>query len=227
MANNLPSGVAAVNLTGRYADPQGLPLKGTISFTTPPTVVLMDGDIIVSRTTTVALDEDGAFSIFLVATDNPRMSPTSWAYQVTEKLTAPTPQVAPFVPPPPPTRTFYILLPLATPVVDLADIAPAQPYTVAYLPVTGPVGPQGPAGPAGGVSEATFNAAMAARPTPQTHAQSSAASVWTIAHAFPYRPSVDAYDTSAREIGGVVAYPDLTHVTVTFAAPESGTAILR
>lgn len=239
MANNLPSGVLATRLRGRYGDPQGLPLKGTVSFTTPPTVVLMDGDLIVARTTTVTLDENGAFDVFLVATDNPHMSPTSWAYQVTEKLTAPTPQVPPFVAPPPPTRTFYILLPYDSDPdgVNLADLAPAQPYTVAYLPVTGPAGPQGPPGAPGAVTQQVFDAlaarvtateaAIVARPTPQSFSQVSAAATWTITHAFPYRPNVSLFDTSGREIGGQVSFPSSTTVSVQFTAPETGSAILR
>lgn len=145
----LPSDTHTVQLRGRYVDPQGLPLAGTVSFTPPPTVVLKDSNLMVGRTTTVTLDEEGSFVVWLVATDSPNMSPVGWAYQVTEQLTAPTPQVPPFVPAPPPTRTFYILLPSGSGPVDLADLAPAQPYTVSYLPVTGPTGPPGLPGPMG------------------------------------------------------------------------------
>lgn len=243
MSSYLPSGVATVQLTGRYVDPQGLPLSGTVSFSPPPTVVLKDSHIIVSRTTTVTLDDQGSFTVSLLATDTVHTSPAGWAYAVTEKLTAPTPQIAPFIPPPPPTRTFYILLPSFPSVVDLADLAPAQPYSVSYLPVAGSAGaagaagPAGPQGPPGDVSMAQLNAlaarvstteaAIVARPTPVTFSQASASSSWSFTHAFPYRPDVELYDSSGREIGAVVSFPTLTTVSVQFAAPETGSAILR
>jgi hypothetical protein len=76
----------------------------------------------------------------------------------------------------------------------------------------GPAGPAGPSGPSGGQS---------------VFVQSSAASVWTINHNLGYRPAgVMVMDSGGTEVEGLVSYPDLNTVVITFSAPFAGTAYL-
>ncbi|PPS86422.1 hypothetical protein [Streptomyces sp. MH60] len=127
----IPEGIATVAVTGRYIRPDGTPLSGTVSFTPPARLTFPDADTISAGAATVALDADGAFFVSLIATDVPGMQPEDWTYTVTEKMGKA------------PERTYAIVLPSATPSVDLADIAPANPADGEYVLVTGPAGKDG------------------------------------------------------------------------------------
>jgi hypothetical protein len=121
----VPVGIPAVTLTGRYIRPDGTPLIGSVTFE-PPSYLTMPGvDMIAAGGATVQLDSTGAFSVMLIATDSTVTEPTDWSYTVTEKLQ----QVA--------GRTFHIQLPSATPTVDLADIAPTDPALGDYVLIPG------------------------------------------------------------------------------------------
>ncbi|MER7922171.1 hypothetical protein ABTY96_03370 [Streptomyces sp. NPDC096057] len=122
---SIPSGIATVLLTGRYIRPDGTPLVGALTFEPPATLTIADADTISTGAASVTLDESGAFSITLMATDLDTMQPTDWAYTVVERLSHAT------------GRTFHIQLPAATPVVDLADIAPTDPALGDYVLVPG------------------------------------------------------------------------------------------
>ncbi|MFE6745954.1 hypothetical protein ACFVGM_08895 [Kitasatospora purpeofusca] len=135
----LPPGVAAVNLTGRYVAPDGTPLQGTITFTPPSTLILPGADTISMTSAVVPLDMNGQFSVWLIATDNPGMSPQNWTYRVTPNIRGMKP----------PSQPYHIMLPRATSPVDIADISRPSPSSGQYLPVVGPAGPRGPEGPAG------------------------------------------------------------------------------
>lgn len=126
----IPPGIATVLLSGRYIRPDGTPLRGTVTFNAP-TLTLAAADTITVGSAKVELDEDGAFSVTLIATDNASMQPTDWTYQVRESFMHAE------------GRAYAIVLPQATPVVDLADIAPADPSNGDYVLVTGPAGAPG------------------------------------------------------------------------------------
>ncbi|MEU1816092.1 hypothetical protein ABZ543_12975 [Streptomyces roseifaciens] len=142
------TGIAMVNLTGRYVDPQQKPLKGKISFTPPMVLTLPDQSTISECSTTVTLDQNGSFSIFLIATDNPGMSPYGWTYKVVEQIDCGGGMSQPGSPPAP-MRQFNIFLPSNPSVVDISKLAPVSPYSGQYLPVVGPQGPPGQRGPQG------------------------------------------------------------------------------
>lgn len=127
----MPEGIATVAVTGRYIRPDGTPLTGTVSFTPPARLTFPNADTISAGAATVALDEEGAFFVSLIATDVPGMQPEDWTYTVTEKMGRAE------------ARTYAIVLPSATPAVDLADIAPANPSDGEYVLVTGPAGKAG------------------------------------------------------------------------------------
>ncbi|WP_425837361.1 hypothetical protein [Streptomyces fractus] len=126
----IPQGIATVLLSGRYIRPDGTPLRGNITFSAP-TLTLSAADTITVGSAKVELDEDGAFSLTLIATDNASMQPTSWTYQVRETFMHAE------------GRSYPVKLPQATPVVDLADIAPADPSNGDYVLITGPAGAPG------------------------------------------------------------------------------------
>ncbi|MEV7902166.1 hypothetical protein [Streptomyces anulatus] len=215
-APEMPDGIPSTRLTGRYLAPDGSPLVGTVSFAPPSVLTLPGSDTFAATPAKVTLDDHGSFSVTLIATDAPGMSPSHWAYQVTEKLKGI------------PRRVYHIALPASALPVDLADIAPINPYAGNYLPVTGPRGATGEKGEPGEVTLAQLDALEArTAPRPQEWTQSAGNREWIITHSLPYRPLVTAYDTSGREIGGVVDYPSPTTVRLRFAHAETGSAVLH
>jgi len=133
----LPINVASVTLSGRYIRPDGSPLSGSLTFEPPAHLTFPDADIISAGAATVELDATGAFTVNLIATDAAGGDPSSWTYTVVERLRNTS------------GRTFHLNLPSASPVVDLADIAPTNPALGDYVVVQGPPGPAGPPGPEG------------------------------------------------------------------------------
>ncbi|MFF1625571.1 hypothetical protein [Streptomyces sp. NPDC058272] len=127
----LPVGIETVTLTGRFLRPDGTPLLGTITLTSPARLTFPDADVISAGPVEITLDEFGAFSVSLIATDQPEMDPTGWTYQVVERFSHAE------------GRSYSIALPAASPVVDLADIAPADPANGDFVLVPGPAGPAG------------------------------------------------------------------------------------
>ena len=82
-------------------------------------------------------------------------------------------------------------------------------------PLTVRLGVQGPPGVSGAASS-SFE-----------YYQSSAATVWTIAHPLNKSPSVSIVDTTGREVEGEVKWPNHGTVIVTFSVALSGTAYLN
>ncbi|WP_329147251.1 hypothetical protein OIU91_16780 [Streptomyces sp. NBC_01456] len=219
LVHELPAGVPSVHLTGRFIAPDGTPLTGTLTFAPPMVLTMPDADTIANTVATVEITkaDQGSFEINLIATDAPGMSPRGWTYLVTEKLKGAQ------------IRQYHIMLPERPggDPVDLADLAPASPYSGRYLPVVGPTGATGAQGLPGEVRRAELEALEERlAPRPVTWSQGSASALWTIDHAFPYLPAVRTYDTSGREIGGLVGCLDPYTVTVQFAFAETGSAIL-
>ncbi|MFD8151754.1 hypothetical protein ACFV28_13515 [Streptomyces sp. NPDC059720] len=122
----LPEGIPTVRVTGRYLFPDGRPLSGQIVWRAPNLLTFADHDVILGGPVTVPLDEQGAFTVELPATDAPGMSPSGWSYSVAEQF-AGVPQ----------NRVYQVLLPAETPAVDIADIAPTDPSTPNYVAVRG------------------------------------------------------------------------------------------
>ncbi|MET9126908.1 hypothetical protein [Streptomyces sp. NPDC004528] len=120
-----PVTIASVLLTGRYIRPDGTPLTGTVTFEPPSFLTFPGADVMGVGAATVQLDETGAFSVTLIATDAAGGDPTGWAYTVVERLHQAT------------GRTYHIQLPTSAPVVDLADIAPTDPALGDYVIVPG------------------------------------------------------------------------------------------
>lgn len=127
-----------MTVRGRFLDPSGRPLSGSLVFRAPATLTFPAADVILGGPVTVQLDAQGAIEVTLPATDAPDMDPTGWAYIVTEQLSGI-----------PVGRSYNVLLPRVQPEVDLADIAPTDPAKPNYVGVPGPQGDRGPTGPPG------------------------------------------------------------------------------
>lgn len=85
-------------------------------------------------------------------------------------------------------------------------------WVVAWWPATAGALPSG----GGGGGDATH-----------VHDQSSASSIWTIAHALGKYPSVTVVDTGGSIIMGDVSYPSVSQVAVEFTSATSGKAYLN
>lgn len=110
----LPNNLTTITVTGTYLDIAGNPIAGQVKFT--PRAVLKNvtsNIILINSTITVTLDNNGAFSQALVATNDTDAAPLDFTYEVEEAFVG--------------GRTFDMLLPIATPngTIDLADVAPA------------------------------------------------------------------------------------------------------
>ncbi|MFE3326883.1 collagen-like protein [Streptomyces sp. NPDC059176] len=140
----LPPGLSAVTVSGTYTHPDGTAFKGKLLFTPEPPILTSGANgLLLLGTVEATLDESGAFSVTLLATDDADVTPTDWTYLVQERWYNA------------PGRSYPLSLPAAAPAVDLADVAPTAPAEGVYVVVTGPAGPTGatgatgPAGPTG------------------------------------------------------------------------------
>ncbi|WP_367140426.1 MULTISPECIES: hypothetical protein [Streptomyces] len=131
----LPLSIPTVRVHGRYRGLDGRGLSGTVTFTAPGLLTFPASDLFIAGPVVATLDESGAFSVTLPATDAPDMNPRDWAYTVKVNLAG----VVGALP-------FALLLPKNVPDVDLADVTSADPSTPNYVPVPGPKGDRGPQG---------------------------------------------------------------------------------
>lgn len=92
-------------------------------------------------------------------------------------------------------------------------LAPADPAVVRVV-VPGPPGPPGPAGPAAGGAGSA-----------QVHTQATPAATWTIPHSFGRRPVTAVFDAAGAQMLADIS-ADASAVTVTFANPTAGSAVL-
>jgi peptidoglycan/xylan/chitin deacetylase (PgdA/CDA1 family) len=116
----LPDGLATVTVTvGPYLTADGKPAAGEVRF--EPAALQRhtpSGSVLLQRPVVVRLDDDGAGSVILPASDADGIVPTGVTYRVTYALRHGAPS-------PPP---FDVLLPSSTPTVDLDQLAPATAY---------------------------------------------------------------------------------------------------
>ncbi len=108
---SLPVSVDTVTLTGTYTDMDGTPLSGSVEFIAPSIIVHAVSKTIFADSTVVQLDETGSFSVVLVATDADDITPDSFVYQVSEKISGYSTH-----------HRYTISLPKASPTADLADL---------------------------------------------------------------------------------------------------------
>jgi hypothetical protein len=79
--------VTKVTLTGTYLDGSGSPLAGTVTFTpSAPLADSADGRIVRQKPVTATLDDSGAFSAALIATDDTAFEPSGWTWIAKEQI---------------------------------------------------------------------------------------------------------------------------------------------
>lgn len=110
-------------LEGTFEKPDGTPAVGQVHIA-PNVRVVRDatGNVILAGTVVVDLDDDGAFSVVLAATDDETLDPTGFAYTVTPRLKGHSPITG-------------VSLPADT-TVDLADAISVDPDAPEYAPWT-------------------------------------------------------------------------------------------
>lgn len=242
-----PNDVLTRTVTGTYLTGSGSPAQGRVTFTPNARVVDENDAVIVEDTMTATLNNSGTFSIVLPTTDNKRLYPEGWVYEVNVRIYGVKPQ------------KFYALLPYGdgTP-VDLINEISASTSIVAPGVTSGGtttlVGPRGPGiivgdgapgvldgfdgdiyidtntgayyGPkADGEWPASpiYSPSLTLR---HVHTQAVASTTWNITHALGGRPSVMIVDTGGNVVIGDVTYNSDTSVTVSFTAAFSGYAYL-
>ncbi|QDQ14316.1 right-handed parallel beta-helix repeat-containing protein [Streptomyces spectabilis] len=132
---DLPASVPSVTLRGKFIGPDGRPQRGIIEILAPTPLTFGGADVFISGPIAIPLDAEGGFVVKLPATDSGDANPKFWAYTITERLVGITDR-----------QPYGITLPAAKPDVWLNDIAPSNPYTPEYVPITGPKGDKGDPG---------------------------------------------------------------------------------
>lgn len=115
----LPSAWDTVPVFGAHVQINGEPAQGSITFTARQRLHSYADEIaILPGPITAFLGQDGRFEIALPTTDDPDITPSGWAWEVTEQ----------FGPEDRPTyqRTYIMLAPAGDP-IDLTNIEPAVP----------------------------------------------------------------------------------------------------
>lgn len=103
----------SVTLTGSFQSGAGEPLAGTLTFTL--TQAMANSNVVVSPgPVEITLDDNGSFSIELLANDDPATVPQGVLYGVTEQVSGAQP------------RDYAILLSHATSPVDISTLMPGQ-----------------------------------------------------------------------------------------------------
>ncbi|MFE3657263.1 collagen-like protein [Streptomyces sp. NPDC059165] len=194
----LPPGLSAVTVSGTYTHPDGTAFKGKLLFTPEPPILTSGANgLLLLGTVEAILDENGAFSVTLLATDDADVTPTDWTYLVQERWYNA------------PGRSYPLSLPAAAPTVDLADVAPTAPAEGVYVVVTGPAGPTGATGATG--------------PAGPTGPQGPQGEPGSEADAQAYTDAAVTAHTGATDPHGDRAYADATFATITVVNTLTGT----
>ena len=110
-------------LTGTHHFPDDTPKTGTVNITPVPSVIRDEaGNVVLSGSVSVALDETGSFSVVLAATDDATLDPTGFTYTVSGHG---------------PLRGIPVVRGIAIPAgetVDMADLISVDPDAPSYAP---------------------------------------------------------------------------------------------
>lgn len=139
-----PAEFQGCRITGQFIDLLGRAVTGSVVLT-PTAVTIIAGTskkIIVGRSITIPLDENGAFDVTVPASDDPDTNPTGWTYSVVETF--------------PGGRSYSIDAPMNS-TRDLTAIVPV-PSANGVAITRGEAGPEGPAGPAGTIPQEMYGA---------------------------------------------------------------------
>ncbi|MGW3330277.1 hypothetical protein ACWDF9_06980 [Streptomyces rubiginosohelvolus] len=207
----LPDGVPTITVKDTRTHPDGPGHRGRFTLTPDaPTVTLTNhGQIIMGTANALWDDETGEAAVTVVVADAPGMNPQGWTYTLTEH------------PYDGQTRSYPVLLTTALGAeVDLADLAPVEPYDGDHVLVPGPAGPQGPAGPTGATGPAgaagATGATGAAGPKGETGSTGPAGAAGATGAT---GPKGDKGDTGAQGPAGTPPTGDQIGVTRTVDKP--------
>ena len=144
----LPTNLTTVEVTGRYVDHNGSPVRGSVTFDTDY-YVLDAGEsvVVIEAPITVNLDATGSFAVDLIATDDTDMTPTGWTWNLAPNFTGAFP------------LSFALPASLA-PTTDITVLSPALPNpdpVYSYVLVSAINAPNGVAGL---TASATINPAL-------------------------------------------------------------------
>ncbi|MFJ9318263.1 hypothetical protein [Streptomyces globisporus] len=147
----LPDGAERITITSSRDHPDGGPMRGRVTVRPAPAIVTnptlghtVQGDA-------VGRWIDGELSLTVLVADAEGYEPTGYTHLVMER------------PDDAPGRDYPVLLTTALgPTIDLAKLAPTEPYDGDYVLVPGPPGPQGPTGPTGATGPAGATGATGA-----------------------------------------------------------------
>ncbi|MET9999845.1 collagen-like protein [Streptomyces microflavus] len=136
----LPGDVPTITVRDTRTHPDGAAHRGRFDLTPGPAAVTLTGhgQIIMGAATALWDDETGEAAVTVLPSDIDGMNPQGWTYTLTEYPHAGTP------------RSYPVLLTtdLGTE-VDVADLAPVEPYDGGYVLVPGPPGAPGADGAPG------------------------------------------------------------------------------
>lgn len=134
----LPDGVERITITDSRTHPDGGPMRGRVTLRPAPTLVTNPATGHIAQGDAEARWIDGELTITVLVADAAGYDPTGYTHLVQER------------PDDAPGRDYPVLLTTALgPTVDLAALAPTEPYTGDYVLTPGPTGPQGPTGAPG------------------------------------------------------------------------------
>lgn len=112
----LPGDITLVTVSGTYTQLDGSAAVGTVTFSTSQPLIDGTGDVVIPKGSVVAtLDETGAFTVDLPATDDSDVSPTGFTYRVIEEFTSPKV-----------SRSYSVSLPSADTDVDISELEPVD-----------------------------------------------------------------------------------------------------
>ncbi|MEU1219208.1 hypothetical protein [Streptomyces microflavus] len=134
----LPEGAQTITITDSRTHPDGGPMRGRVTLRPAPAVVTNPAAGHTVQGDAEGRWVDGELSLTVLAADATGYDPTGYTHLVMER------------PDDAQGRDYPVLLTTALgATVDLATLAPAEPYSGDYVLVPGPSGPQGPAGATG------------------------------------------------------------------------------
>lgn len=177
------------------SNPDSAPISGSVTFTPGPAKILSATSTppvaILPQPIRVTLDADGAFSVNLIATNDPNLNPTNWAYNVSFDLAG----------------LKFASFSMAVPAGVTTDIVNATPVaTVGGTPVI-----QGPIGPSGVVQSIVeganikVNATDPANPIVKTYFTATAAT--TLGAVVK---KVEIFDAAGASLGFIPVYDSIT-----------------
>ena len=245
-----PSDYAQVMVKGSWFTPFNTPVKGHVTFEPTQEIYDLLGHKIIPPAISGIPLVDGAFQVYLLATDEPNVTPKGWKYRVTVSTLG--------------GGVFLLDVSKDADVIDITNWRASQTN-----PVDAPVGdewatvtmlesriPKVEKGAPGGVAELDGSGLIILDqfpdevvmsgdigidvpsleggvvpfdqlPAPVVYEQGIPSAQWVINHDFPNEPTVDVYNNAGEEVDAEVYHLTGSTVVVNCAYPETGRAVLR